>query len=94
MLTLARALARSPKVLLADELSLGLAPIIVDRLMVAIRQAAETMGVGVLLVEQQARRALAVSDRWHLMRRGAIVASGDSGSGVEEIRRLYLTDHD
>ena len=94
MLTLARALARRPKVLLADELSLGLAPIIVDRLMVAVRQAAETMNVGVLLVEQQVKRALAVSDRWHLMRRGAIVASGDANSGVDEIRRLYLTDHE
>ncbi|GAA1518599.1 ABC transporter ATP-binding protein [Nocardioides humi] len=94
MLTLARALARRPRVLLADELSLGLAPIIVDRLFAALRDAVGEFGIGVLLVEQQARRALDVSDRWYLMRRGEVVAAGASDGGLEEIQRLYLADHD
>ncbi|WP_255310805.1 ABC transporter ATP-binding protein [Streptomyces viridosporus] len=94
MLTLGRALARRPKVLLADELSLGLGPIVVDRLLAALREAATTLDIGVLLVEQQARRALGASDRWYLMRRGELVASGDSADGDEEIRRRYLSDHD
>ncbi len=93
MLTLGRALARAPKVLLADELSLGLGPMVVDRLFAAIREAASTLGVGVLLVEQQARRALDASDRWYLMRRGEIVASGASDGGIDEIQRLFLSDH-
>ena len=55
MLTLARALARKPTLLLADELSLGLAPLVVDRLLAPSATAADR-GVGVLLVEQHARR--------------------------------------
>lgn len=91
MLTLARALARQPRLLLADELSLGLAPIIVDRLFAAIRQAAQEFDMGVVLVEQQARRAIEVSDRWYLMRRGRVVAQGESSSGMERVQQLYLS---
>jgi branched-chain amino acid transport system ATP-binding protein len=47
-----------------DELSLGLAPVLVGRLMEALRVAARQDGCGVLLVEQQARRAFAIADRW------------------------------
>lgn len=93
MVTLGRALARKPKVLLADELSLGLGPMVVDRLLAALGDAAKTFGVGIILVEQQARRALAATDRWYLMRRGEIVASGDSDGGIDEIQRLFLSDH-
>ena len=76
MLALARALATKPRVLLIDEMSLGLAPLVVDRLLKALRLAADEQHVAVLLVEQQARRALAVSDRWHLLANGSIVQSG------------------
>ena len=62
--------------LLADEVSLGLAPIIVDRLFGAIRQASIDSGMGVLLVEQQPRRALAIADRWYLLKNGQMVADG------------------
>ena len=76
MLSLARALGREPKVLLADELSLGLAPIIVANLLQAVRDAATDRGVGVLLVEQHVRQALGVADRAYVMERGKIVLSG------------------
>ncbi|WP_433359782.1 ABC transporter ATP-binding protein [Streptosporangium sp. CA-115845] len=92
MLTLARTLARAPRVVLADELSLGLAPIVVDRLMAAIEHAARTRNVGVILVEQQARRALRVADRWYLMRRGRVVANGVAADGAAELEAAYLAD--
>jgi branched-chain amino acid transport system ATP-binding protein len=94
MLTLARALARQPKVLLADELSLGLGPMVVDRLLAAIQDAVRARGIGVLLVEQQVRRALQVADRWYLMRRGTVVASGTAADGVAGIEAAYLADDD
>ena len=62
MLTLARALGRKPRLLLADELSLGLAPLVVDRLLKAVRAAADG-GTAVLMVEQHARKALEYADR-------------------------------
>jgi branched-chain amino acid transport system ATP-binding protein len=71
ILTLARALAARPRVLLADELSLGLAPIIVQQLFDAIRHAADETGVGVLLVEQHVRSALQVADRVYILQRGS-----------------------
>ena len=71
MLAMARALGQDPKVLLADELSLGLAPLVVDRLLEAVRAAADT-GVGVVLVEQHVTKALQVADRVLLMQRGRV----------------------
>ncbi len=76
MLTVGRALALRPKLLLVDELSVGLAPLAVDRLLDAIRRAAREDNTAVLLVEQQARRALQVADRWYLLRRGVLAGSG------------------
>lgn len=75
MLTLARALVGEPSVILIDELSLGLAPIIVNRLVGAVRAAADR-GCAVLLVEQQTRHALEIADRACVMRRGRIVLEG------------------
>ncbi len=94
MLSLGRALAARPRLLMVDELSLGLAPQVVERLLDAIREAARTTGVAVLLVEQQARRALHVADRWYLMRRGGIVAEGTSASGAAELEAAYLASAD
>lgn len=90
MLTLARALAARPVALLVDELSLGLAPIVVERLFAALRQAVREQHVAVLLVEQEARRALDVADRWYLLRNGELVASGDTTTGVDRLENEYL----
>jgi branched-chain amino acid transport system ATP-binding protein len=94
MLSLARALGRDPKVLLADELSLGLAPLVVTNLLSAVRAAADERGIGVLLVEQHVRQALKVADRVYLMERGRIVLSGTSAdvvTQVDKIEAAYLT---
>jgi branched-chain amino acid transport system ATP-binding protein len=85
MLTLARALSRQPRVLLADELSMGLAPLIVKRLLEAVVDAAKQHGTAVLLVEQHARKALEYSDRAYVMRRGHIELSGTSGDLLGQI---------
>ena len=94
MLSLARALGRKPSVLLADELSLGLAPLVVQRLLSSIRQAADTTGVAVLLVEQHVRQALRVADRVVVMDRGRISISGpvdEVRDQIEAIESAYLS---
>ena len=74
--------------LLADELSLGLAPIIVTNLLKAVRDAAKERGVGVLLVEQHVRQALTIADRAYVMERGRIVLSGTADEVLGQIGRL------
>ena len=94
MLTLARALARKPELLLADELSLGLAPLLVKRLLETLRRAATEQRMGVLLVEQHVRQALAIADRVYVMQRGQIVISGtvDEVRGrLDEVEATYLS---
>jgi branched-chain amino acid transport system ATP-binding protein len=73
MLAMARALVSDPKVLIIDELSLGLAPIVVERLLQVVREVVATSGVGVLLVEQHVHMALQVADRAYVMNNGRIV---------------------
>ncbi len=94
MLTLARALGRRPRLLIADELSLGLAPLVVERLLGVVRRAADEHGVGVLLVEQHVRQALAVADRVYVMQRGQLTMSGPAaeiGADLESIEAAYLS---
>ncbi|WP_032368332.1 ABC transporter ATP-binding protein [Rhodococcoides fascians] len=93
MLSLGRVLARKPDLLLADELSQGLAPLIVRRLLRAVREAADN-GMGVLLVEQHVSQALEVADRAYLMRRGLIELSGktaDLRERLDDIQDVYLS---
>jgi branched-chain amino acid transport system ATP-binding protein len=94
MLTLARALATKPIALLVDELSLGLAPMVVGRLLEALRNAADHDGLAVLLVEQQARRAMSVADRWYLLNNGSIIAQGaaDQNDGLEAAYLAIVID--
>jgi branched-chain amino acid transport system ATP-binding protein len=97
MLSLARALARRPIVLIADELSLGLAPLIVQRLLRAVREAAEQRGVGVLLVEQHVHLALEIADEVYVMRRGHIAYRGSPDalrSDAGALEDAYFTDGD
>jgi len=77
MLAIARALVASPQLICMDEPSMGLAPIMVDRVMEAIREINRS-GTAVLLVEQNAQAALSVADRAYILRDGRIVASGTS----------------
>lgn len=93
MLTLGRALAGAPSLLLADELSLGLAPLVVQRLHRALREATE-QGVGVLMVEQHVRLALKVADRAYVLRRGEVVIEGEAAdlrSRPQELEAAYLS---
>jgi branched-chain amino acid transport system ATP-binding protein len=94
MLTLARALGRKPRLLLADELSLGLAPLIVDRLLQAVRAAADERGTGVLVVEQHARKALNYADRVLVMTRGRVrmaLTAAEARSQLNDIESHYLS---
>jgi len=93
MVALSRALSRGPRLLLADELSLGLAPMIVDRLLGAVRKAADEQGIGALIIEQHARKALRFSDRMYLMARGQVrleLSSAEAMQRLDEIEEAYL----
>lgn len=89
ILALARAMAGRPKALVVDELSLGLAPLVVDRLLSVIRSAADSTGLAVLLVEQQARRTMSMLDRWYLLASGSIVGEG-AGDSTDALAAAYL----
>ena len=76
MLAIARALVQSPKLLLIDEMSMGLAPVAVESLMPVIRQVADEHGASVIMVEQHVQLALEVADEAMVLVHGSIVLSG------------------
>jgi branched-chain amino acid transport system ATP-binding protein len=92
MLALARALMSRPRLLLLDEPSLGLAPMIVREFFRIVRQLNEEEGLTVLVVEQDARIALSVSQRAYVLEVGRVALTGTSAElrGDESIRRSYL----
>jgi branched-chain amino acid transport system ATP-binding protein len=93
MLALARALVSRPRVLLLDEMSLGLAPIIVERLLKTVRDIADRTGCAVMLVEQHVHLALRIVDRAYVLAHGSILLSGSAdelGSNREVLESSYL----
>jgi len=89
MLALARALVSRPKLLMVDEMSMGLAPIIVERLLPVLRSIADRTGAGVLLVEQHVHVALEVADRAYVLIHGRVVLEG---AAAELARRADLLE--
>jgi branched-chain amino acid transport system ATP-binding protein len=92
MLSIGRALMARPRALLLDEPSLGLAPVIVAQLMGVVRALADTLGLAVLLVEQNARSALSIADRGIVLNLGRVVADQPPSELVadERLRHAYL----
>lgn len=93
MLSLARAMCRRPRVLLLDELSFGLAPVICDRLFSGVRRFAEEHEIAVVVVEQHLHYAAMVSDRAIVMNQGQLaleLPSAQLVSRASEIEQLYL----
>lgn len=89
MLSLARALMVDTKLVIADEMSLGLAPLMVDAVFDGLARAREA-GVSVLMIEQFASRALAFADHAFIMQRGSVAWSGPAAQAGDELLHRYL----
>jgi branched-chain amino acid transport system ATP-binding protein len=92
MLAIARALMQTPKLLLLDEPSFGLAPLIIREIFTIMRAINEREGLGILLVEQNVSRALDLADSAYLLETGRMVMSGTAKQMREDdqVRRSYL----
>jgi branched-chain amino acid transport system ATP-binding protein len=89
MLALARALAVPPKLIIADEMSLGLAPLVVNAVFESIERAAET-GVTIVLIEQFVHRALGLASQCVILKQGAVAWTGPSENARQEVLDRYL----
>lgn len=91
MLAIGRGLMAAPRVLLLDEPSMGLAPLLVREIFEVIREI-NSSGVSILVVEQNARKALAISDNAYVMESGRVVLSGPAAkiAAHDAVRRAYL----
>ncbi len=95
MVAIGRALMARPRILLVDEMSLGLAPVIVERLAATIQTVNQQRGIAILLVEQDVGLALEIADRAYVLETGRIVIEGPSADllGRDDIRTAYLGFH-
>jgi branched-chain amino acid transport system ATP-binding protein len=89
MLSIGRALVGRPRALLLDEPSLGLAPVLVAQIMSLVRKLADTLGLAVLLVEQNARSALSIANRGVVLNLGRVVAEQDPHKLAADDRLLH-----
>ena len=94
MLAIARALMSEPRVLLLDEPSMGLAPVLVEGIFEIIKRI-NAEGTTILLVEQNALMALEVAKRGYVLQTGVVKLSDSAGALLnnEEVRKLYLGEH-
>ena len=92
MLALGRALVTRPRLLLVDEMSLGLAPVVVERLLPILRRAADELGASVLFVEQHVALALEISDRAYVLAHGRIRLEGPAAE-LRERRELLAASY-
>ena len=92
MLAIARAMMRRPRLLLLDEPSLGLAPVLVDQLFQVLRRVNEERGVAMVIVEQNVALALDLASRAYVLEAGEIVQEGSAEElrTDEAVRRAYL----
>ena len=92
MLAIGRALMAKPKIILMDEPSMGLSPLLVKEVFGIIKKLNEELGITILLVEQNARLALNVSNRAYIMENGKIVLEGSSKvlANNEDVKEFYL----
>jgi branched-chain amino acid transport system ATP-binding protein len=91
MLSLGRALAVEPKLLIADEMSLGLAPIVVEAVFQSLEQVRDA-GISVLLIEQFVHRALKLANQCVILSRGRVGWSGPASDAGAEVLDRYLGD--
>lgn len=91
MLAMARALVCEPKLLMVDEMSLGLAPVIVERMLPVVRRIADETGAGVLLVEQHVNMALGIADRAYVLSHGRLSLSGNAADLLQRKELLEVS---
>jgi branched-chain amino acid transport system ATP-binding protein len=92
MLAIARALMSEPKLLLFDEPSMGLSPMVIGNIIEVIRRLNQEVGLTILLVEQNPALGLALSNRTYVLNLGKVIASGNSKEMLmqEDLRKVYL----
>jgi ABC-type branched-subunit amino acid transport system ATPase component len=89
MLAIGRVLMAAPELVIFDEISLGLAPVVVDRLYEALA-AVNRRGVAMMVIEQNVERGLALADRAYVLERGRVALAGEPGAIREDPRLLAL----